>query len=102
MENFLTDDQLRRAEAQVLADDLRDLGDALVDVARNFDRLFGGDVPNRAVNGQFFDRKQDFVWSEFDDGLTELQEDNRLRDVWNRCKALQKRCRKVKEGLTPL
>ena len=102
MENFLTVDQLRRAEAQVLADDLRDLGDALVDVARNFDRLFGGDVPNREVNGQFFDRKQDFVWSEFDDGLTELQEDNRLRDVWNRCKALQKRCRKVKEGLTPL
>ena len=49
MENFLTDDQLRRCEAQVLADDLRDLGDALVDVARNFDRLFGGDVPNLSL-----------------------------------------------------
>tara|TARA_E500000081_G_scaffold46744_2_gene50186 strand:- start:363 stop:662 length:300 start_codon:yes stop_codon:yes gene_type:complete len=89
MDKFkLTEDQVNRAVMQELANSLGELGEAMTQASREFNTLFG-----EGVHGNMFDTDFEHVFDSLDECLSDLQSDDRSRDVFDRCKALQKRTR---------
>ena len=89
MDKFkLTEDQANRAVMQELANSLGELGATMTQASQEFNRLF-----SEGVHGNMFCTDSEHVFESLDECLSDLQSDGRSRDVFDRCKALQKRTR---------
>ena len=92
MADVLNPRQLRTAEMDAHADTLRELSYTLQETVREYDQLYGGS-PDSAVQGNLYNTDYDYVYESYDEGLTELLDDPRLRNLADTVRQLRVRSR---------